>query len=247
MILLFARNGAAGADDSYDPHKVMLARAHYEKGLKLLQKDSRPDAEVEFQESVRVFPEFADGYIQLGNLATLRKDYSASLAHYMRARTALQNLQGMSRRQELERRNRLQESMDILRARIDQMRMSQRPTDRGEISEAMARLEKLQQEQSRILVRDEQPIPPEIHFLIGTARMNLEQFDQAIEDFRQALAVRPAYGEVHNNLAVIYLYRKDYPQAWDHLHAAEKAGVRINPEFRDELAAVAPESPAPAR
>jgi tetratricopeptide (TPR) repeat protein len=247
VILLFARNGAAGADDSYDPHKVMLARAHYEKGMKLLQKDSRPDAEVEFQQSVRVFPEFADGYIQLGNLATLRKDYSAGLEHYIRARTALLNLQGMSRQQEVQRRRQLQESMDILRARIDQMRMSQRPAITGELSEAMTQLEKLQQEQTKILARDELAVPPEIHFLIGTARMNLEQFDQAIEDFHQALALRPAYGEVHNNLAVIYLYRKDYPQAWDHLHAAEKAGVRINPQFREELAAVAPESPAPAR
>jgi Flp pilus assembly protein TadD len=111
----------------------------------------------------------------------------------------------------------------------------------------MLNIEKLRQEQSKILAGNELQVPPEIHFLIGTARMNLEQFDPAIEDFRQALALRPAYGEVHNNLAVIYLYRKDYPQAWEHLHAAEKAGVRINPQFREELAALAPEPPAPAR
>jgi tetratricopeptide (TPR) repeat protein len=245
-VIVFAGRDPVGGADSYDPHKVMLARTYFEKGMKLLQKQSPAEAEAEFLESVRVFPEFADGYIQLGNLAMSRKEYSAGLEHYIRAKTALLNLQGMSRQQEVERRRRLQESIDLLQERIDQLSMSPRG-DRGEIDRAMINLEKLRQEQSKILTGGEQPIPPEIHFLIGTARMNLEQFDQAIEDFHQALAVRPAYGEVHNNLAVIYLYRKDYPQAWDHLHAAEKAGVRINPQFREELGAVAPESPAPAR
>jgi tetratricopeptide (TPR) repeat protein len=245
MILFGGRVPARGAD-SYDPHKVMLAKSYFEKGMKLLQKESPAEAEAEFRESVRVFPEFADAYIQLGNLAMSRKEYSAGLEHYVRAKTALLNLQGMSRQQEVERRRRLQESIDLLQERIDQLTMSPRD-DRGEIDRAMLNIEKLRQEMSKILTGNELQVPPEIHFLIGTARMNLEQFDPAIEDFRQALALRPAYGEVHNNLAVIYLYRKDYPQAWEHLHAAEKAGVRINPQFREELAALAPEPPAPAR
>lgn len=228
-----------------ETHQIMLARTHFEKGMKLLGAGSEKEGEAELLEAIKAFPDFADAHVELGNLAMRRKDYTAGLEWYLQAKTALTNLQGLSRRQEVERRKRLQESMDILRERIDQLRMSNRPADQGELSEAMAKLEKLQHEQTKLFTQDEKAIPAQIHFLIGNARMSLEQYDQAIEDYGQALSLRPGYGEVHNNLAVIYFYRKDYARTWEHLLAAEKAGIRINPQFREDLSAVAPEPPPP--
>jgi len=133
--------------------------------------------------------------------------------------------------------------MDVIQERIEGLRHSNRAADQGKIDQEMIQLEKLRREQMKALPPESDPFPAELHFLIGNARMNLERFDEALEDYRQALAHRPGYGEVHNNLAVIYLYRKDYPRAWEHVHAAEKAGVRVNPQFREELAALAPEGP----
>jgi tetratricopeptide (TPR) repeat protein len=233
------------AEEAPDGQKVMLARSHFDKGMKLLGKGSEKEGEDELEESLRIFPDFADADIQLGNLAMRRKEYGPALELYVQARTALEHLQGISRQQEVERHRRMQESIDILQERIEQLRRSQRPGDAGQIDAATLRMEKLRQEMTKTAPTDEPPIPAQLHFLIGTARMSLERYDEAIEDYSRALGLRPGYGEVHNNLAVIYLYRKDYARAWEHLHAAEKAGIRINPQFREELAVVSPEPAAP--
>ena len=249
LVLLWAMAGgpspAAAPEEAVDSQKLMLAKTHLDKGMKLLEKGSLEEAEAEFLEATRAFPDMADAYIQLGHLSMRRKDYSQGLDRYLQARTALTNLQGISRRQEVERSRRMQESMDILREQIDQLRVSQNPADQSEVNVKMAQMDRLRQEQTKLRAHDELSIPAELPFLIGTARMNLEEYDAAIEDYREALALRPGYGEAHNNLAVIYFYRKDYPLAWEHLRAAEKAGIRINPQFREELSAAAPESPPP--
>ena len=240
-------HAATGAKEPVDSHKLMLARTHLDKGMKLLEKGSLEEAETEFLEATRAFPDMADAYIQLGNLSMRRKDYSQGLDRYLQARAALTNLQEISHQQQVEQRRRIQEGIDILREQIDQLQVSQDPSAVGERERKIIQLERLQQEQTRLSTSVGGPIPAEIPFLVGTARMNLEEYDQAIEDFEEALSLRPAYGEVHNNLAVIYFYRKDYPRAWEHLLAAEKAGIRVNPQFRQELSAVAPEPPPPAR
>jgi len=234
---------AAAPEEAVDSQKLMLARTHLDKGMKLLEKGSPEEAEVEFLEATRAFPDLADAYIQLGHLSMRRKDYSQGLDRYLQARTALTNLQGIARRQEVERSRRLQDAMDVLREQIDQLRVSQNPADQSEVNLKMAQMDKLRQEQTKLRAPDVLLIPAELPFLIGTARMNLEDYDAAIEDYREALALRSGYGEAHNNLAVIYFYRKDYPLAWEHLRAAEKAGIRINPQFREELSAAAPEPP----
>ena len=234
---------AADSQEPPDPQKLMLARTHLDQGMKLLQKGSDAEAEKEFLEAVRVFPDMADAYVQLGNLSMRRKDYSQALDRFLQARAALTNLQGISRRQEVERARRLQDAMDIIREQVDELRFNQDPGAQAEINQKMAELDRLRQEHTKLTSHAELQVPPEIPFLIGTARMNLEDYDSAIEDYREALSLRPGYGEAHNNLAVIYFYRKDYPKAWEHLHAAEKAGIRINPQFREELSAAAPETP----
>jgi len=235
-----------GIEELPDTQRVMLAKTHLDKGMKLLAGGSEKEGEAEIQAAIQVFPDFADAHIQLGNLAMRRRDYTRGLDCYIHARDSLSHLQGLSHQQEAERRRRLQESIDILQERVEQLRSSRRPGDAGKIDEAMVRMDKLRQEQMKAFPTNSPPIPPELHFLIGNARMSLEQFDQALEEYRQALVLRPDFGEVHNNLAVIYLYRKDYAQAWVHVHAAEKAGVRINVQFREDLAASAPE-PAPTQ
>lgn len=216
----------------------MLARTHYEKGMKRIARGDEAGGEQEILRAVEAFPDLPEAHIQLGNLSMKRKNFLEALERYDRARQAFVNLHGMSRERTIERRRRLQESIDLLQERIDDLRRSQAPGDQRLVDQETLRLDKLRQELLKTQPEDTDPVPPEVFFLLGTARMNLERFDEAIRDFEAALSRRSAYGEAHNNLAVIYLYRKDYPRAWKHVHAAELAGVRVNPQFRAELSAL---------
>ena len=85
------------------------------------------------------------------------------------------------------------------------------------------------------------PFTPEVHFLVGTAQMKLERFEEAAKEFQEALVLRPNFGEAHNNLAVVLYYRRDYAACWEHVRAAEQAGIRVVPQFKEELSAVFPE------
>lgn len=231
---------------SYDPHKAMLAKGHFDKGMKLVVQGKEGEGEAELLEAVKIFPELADAHVQLGNLSMRRKNFTEGLERYLQAQHALGRLQGVARSQGMERQRQIQENLDVLRERVSQLQRSQVPGAEGKIEQNLAQIEKLEQEQKKPLATDRVPIPAELYFLTGNARMNLERFDDAIQDYKMALSLNPNFGEAHNNLAVIFLYRKDYGRAWEHVHAAEKAGVRINPEFREELAALTPEPPPPA-
>ena len=229
---------AAAQDASYDPHKLMLARTHYEKGMKLLARDKPAEGEAELLEAVKVFPQLVEAYVELGNLSMKRGDFTQGLERYLKARDALAALQGIKRLQEAERQRRIQESIDLLNAQLDDLRRSQRAQDEGRIQETMVRLEKLRQEKSTTQPSEGTPFTPEIHFLVGTALMKLERFQDAAKELGEALSLRPGFGEAHNNLAVVLYFQKDYPACWEHIHAAEQAGVRVSAELKEELAAL---------
>jgi tetratricopeptide (TPR) repeat protein len=242
--------GAAFAQSaSYDPHKLMLARSHYTKGMKLIAEQKKSEGEQQLLEAVKIFPELVEGYVELGNLSMERKEFREGLDRYLKARDALAGLQGLKRLQEVERQRRIQESIDLLNEQISQLSRSGSPANQGRIQEAMVRLDKLQQEKTNQQPTTETPFTPEVLFLVGTAYMKLEQFEEAGKQLQDALVLRPKFAEAHNNLAVVLYYRKDYSGCWSHLRAAEALGMRIDPQFVAELTATFPEpdkaSPTP--
>ena len=50
-----------------------------------------------------------------------------------------------------------------------------------------------------------------------------------------AIEVNPKLGEAHNNLAVIYMQTGRLVEAEQSLKLAEKAGFRVNPQFKEDL------------
>ena len=242
FVAALASQRAVAATDPYEPHRLMLARSHFEKGMKLLSSAHVPEAEVELQEAVKLFPELVDAHIQLGGISMGRGDFSQALERFLAARQSLSDLQGLKHAQEMERQRRLQESIDLLKERIADLRRSQRVSDTGKIEQETVRLEKLERERTNAQPAAETPFTPQIHFLVGTALMKLERFDEAREELARAVDLQPRFGEAHNNLAVLDFYRKDYAGSWEHVHAAEAAGVKVDPLFRAELAELAPEA-----
>ena len=59
----------------------------------------------------------------------------------------------------------------------------------------------------------------------------------AEREYKAAVEVDPAFGEAHNNLAVVYLVTGRSAEADAELKAAEKAGFRVNPRLKDDIAA----------
>ena len=233
--------------DAYDPHTLMLAKSHFDKGMKLLSGTRDEEAEAEFTEAIKLFPELVEAHIQLGNISMRHRNFSQALERYLKARQSLADLQGLRHAQEMARMRQLQENIDLIKERINDLRSSPRASDAGKVQQEMVRLEKLERERTNAQPAAETPFTPEIHFLVGNALMKLERFDEAREELTQALVLRPDFGEAHNNLAVLCFYKREYDECWKHVHAAEAAGVRVDPVFRSELAVLSPEPALPSK
>ena len=74
---------------------------------------------------------------------------------------------------------------------------------------------------------------PQKLFEAGEAALHADRLDEAEREFRQVLAIDPGAAGAYANLGVIHMRRKQWPQALEMLHKAEKlapgiAGIRLN-------------------
>jgi len=73
--------------------------------------------------------------------------------------------------------------------------------------------------------------PAEFALALGSAYLRSGSVDEAEKAYREALKLRPKYGEAHNNLAVICIKRGNYEEAHTHVKAAQKAGFKVHPQL----------------
>ncbi|MGO9585110.1 MAG: tetratricopeptide repeat protein [Limisphaerales bacterium] len=67
------------------------------------------------------------------------------------------------------------------------------------------------------------------YYNLGTALATRGQLDEALDDFREALQIRPDYAEPHNNLGIILTVRGNLEEAIQHFHEA----LRFRPNYAD--------------
>jgi Flp pilus assembly protein TadD len=77
--------------------------------------------------------------------------------------------------------------------------------------------------------------PAEVLLALGSAYFRNEDRDAAEATWKAAIGVNPKYGEAHNNIAVIYMQTDRLDQALEEVTLAEKAGFKVNPQFKADL------------
>ena len=58
---------------------------------------------------------------------------------------------------------------------------------------------------------------------------------KAMADYNKAIVINPNYADVYYNRAVIYYQLKEYDRAWVDVHKVGSLGIKINPEFLEDL------------
>ena len=77
--------------------------------------------------------------------------------------------------------------------------------------------------------------PAEVLLALGSAHFKAGDRDAAEAEWKAAADVNPKLGEAHNNLAVVYMRTDRLDAAAQELKLAEKAGFRVNPQFKEDL------------
>ena len=75
-------------------------------------------------------------------------------------------------------------------------------------------------------------VPAEFSLALGSAYFRTGALADAQREHEAALAVRPKFGEAHNNLAVVYMLQGNLAEADVQVKAAEKAGFHVNPQLK---------------
>jgi tetratricopeptide (TPR) repeat protein len=74
-----------------------------------------------------------------------------------------------------------------------------------------------------------------IHYNLGAAYSNNENYEQAVTEYLRTVEIDPKIGDAHYGLAFGFYQLKKYGLAWKHIQIAEKLGVEVS---KDQLKAI---------
>jgi Flp pilus assembly protein TadD len=75
----------------------------------------------------------------------------------------------------------------------------------------------------------------EVLLSLGSAQFRTGNLASAESAWKAALEVNPKFGEVHNNLAVVYMMTERFKEAEEAVRQAERAGYKVNPQLKKDL------------
>jgi len=220
--------------------RLQEADQHYRVGVEALHTERFEEAEQELRQAVKLDPNFFLAYYSLGKTYIALKDYDASVRAYVSCREAWDRSVADEAQRSFDqgsrREDKIREYQDKIRELESQLRAATTDAARQLIQ---ARIQNIQVgidalERVRGLDGTVEP-PAEFSLALGSAYLRAGSIDNAEKAYREALRLRPKYGEAHNNLAVICIKRGDYEEAYAHVKAAQKAGFKVHPQLVSDI------------
>jgi tetratricopeptide (TPR) repeat protein len=214
------------------------ARVQYRVGVENMKAEAWEEAAKSFQQAIDIDREFELAYYMLGRANMPLKRYAQAIAAYSKCRDLYQAQAGrqFSNAQEAQRAR-----SNMLTELDDMIRQVQAAPQTGRTQEQMRQLlERRQRVQDALTggysLTLESSVPPWVSLALGSAFFRAEKFADAEREYKAAIAADSRSGEAHSNLAVVYLETGRYEEADKAVKAAEKAGFRVNPMLKEDIA-----------
>jgi tetratricopeptide (TPR) repeat protein len=212
------------------------AEQAYRRGGEAMRSEAFEEAAREFTTAGRLDPMFAMAFYSLGQARMALRQYPQAVAAYESCRSVFEKASTLSGQErtvlERQREDELHELRDSLQ------RVNAGKIKGGSVVGLQVRLE----ERIRMLESSRQRgnentggVPAEVSLALGSARFRAGQLPEAQQDYEAAVAADPSLGAAHNNLAVLYMLAGRYDQARDAVRKAEKAGVSVSLQFKEDL------------
>jgi Flp pilus assembly protein TadD len=214
------------------------ATDHFKEGMVALRSERYEKAETEFRNAVEIDPLFDAAFYGLGQVYMATKRYGQAVQAYRDSRAAFEAsvAAGKSDAAAADRRLRdqLQASRDYGR-QLQRMSATQSPGLAAAIERNQNEQRQLEARLNRSKGAPPLPVPAGLSMALGSAYYRTGDLEGAEREYLEAVKVDPAFGEAHNNLAVLYMLSGRLDQAELEVALAEKAGFKVNPRLRDDL------------
>lgn len=222
--------------------KYKIANKFFEQGKTLFQKGKYTRAEKELNRCVEVLPQHVYAHFYLSQIIYKKGDFQKALDHIEKAKANFDFMSGLYSLAYQDYIDQLREEKDKLdlelfdvKLRLSEIADSQQ---RREVESAVASLEqKIDVIKSRLNepVFKEESLPADFCYIHGNVFFKLKRYQEAFQQYIEAIKIDPKHGNAYNNLANLYFMSKDYQKALDCLNQAEQNGVKINPEFKKAI------------
>jgi tetratricopeptide (TPR) repeat protein len=227
----------AGQLSERDQHAVTQ---HFKLGMQALLGEQYDTAEREYREAVKIDPLYDAAFYGLGQVYMATRRFDSAVTAYIAARdafrsaTAAEALAGATSERRL--KDQIEALKDYERNLTRQTAAGNNPAARGPIDRVRDQIVQLESRMSR-RTGATPPVPAGLSMALGSAYFRLNKLEDAEREYKAAIEVSPSLGESHNNLAVVYLVTGRISEADAAVKAAEKAGFKVNPKLKDDIAA----------
>jgi Tfp pilus assembly protein PilF len=235
LSLLVATVSIPTSAQRIDDVRHTQALQRYRSGQELMLAEQFEKAAREFSGAIELDPLLAIAHYGLGQSYMAQKRYASAIQAFVGCREAYSNLAGMRETNRMTTDRMIDDEIREMQTAIAMVRGGQIKgyNSESKITELEARIDDLKriQREPVTLFRT----PAEVSLSLGSAYFRNGNRETAETEWKAALQVNPKLGEAHNNLAVIYMQTDRLDAADEELKLAEKAGFRVNPQFKADL------------
>ena len=212
---------------------------HFKLGMEALLGEQYETAEREFREAVKIDPLYDAAFYGLGQVYMATKRFDAAVTAYIAARDAFRSATAAEALAGVTSERRLKDQIQALKdyERNLTRQAANNPASRGPLDRVRDQIQQLEARTSRRAGTVPPPVPAGLSMALGSAYFRLNKLDDAEREYKAAIEVSPSLGESHSNLAVVYLVKGRISEAEAEVKAAEKAGFKVNPRLKDDIAA----------
>jgi len=246
VAIVLAAVPAAGQPAAFERQRLDEAQQAYERGQGFMRDEMFEEAAAHFRTAIGLDPAHWLAYYDLGQSQMALKRYSAAVEAYLGCREALERVASLD----------AQDQNVIEKVRDDEIRElkdSLQKLETGKIKTTSPfGLEVRIQDRLRMLedarLRGKEKtnrVPAGLMLALGSAFFRAGRTAEAEKAYVEAAQIDPKLGSAHNNLAVIYMMAGRFDEAREEIRRAEKSGLSVSDQFKEDLKTRARAAAAP--
>jgi tetratricopeptide (TPR) repeat protein len=226
--------GSASAQVANDANRRQ-AFQHYRNGQELLQGEQFEKAAAEFQQAIELDSLLTLAHYGLGQSYMGLRRFASAVMAFTGCRDAYERIFGMRQQDTVASNRRMDDEIRELKDTVTAARAGRFKDGASDtqIVRLEARIDDLERLRNPSAGRFQ--VPAEVSLALGSAHFRNGSLPDAEREWLAAVAVNPKLGEAHNNLAAIYAMTKRKKLGLDAVKAAERAGLRVNPQLKTDL------------
>jgi tetratricopeptide (TPR) repeat protein len=231
LLVALLISAPASAQVVPDEASRRVAAEHFWNGQEELQAERWERAATEFRAAIALNPLLTDAYYGLGQSQMGLRRYTSAALAFQSCLEAARRVHTLRERGRINSDRQISDEVDEIRDTIRR---------RGDASLRSRQLDQyvstLLRNRSSLGLPFEPPAP--VLLALGSAHFRNGDRVRAEYYWREATRVDDTFGEAWNNLAAIYAATTRGTEAADAVARAERAGYRVNPRLKEQVAAL---------